>query len=138
MRSACVIRFISFKRADHRAFFAFRTQPCIQRPDISLGSWLRHGDHKILRGANVFAYEQNVQVRAVADLASPKLSERDDGQLLTCEEFRDKNQTRFRDIGKLDKGSCWLDESQHIAKDDAQELPLTVGAYRIEIVRICA
>ena len=138
MRSACVIRFKRIKRADHWAFFAFRAQPCIQRPDISLGGWLRHGDHKILRGANVFAHKQNVQVRAVADLASPKLSERDDGQLLACEQFRDKNQTRFCDIGKLDKGSCWLDESEYIAKDDAQELSLTVGAYRIEIVCRCA
>jgi len=34
----------------------------------------------------------------------------------------------------LDKGSCRLDEAHYIAKDDAQELPLTVGAYRIEIV----
>src|SRR5258707_12813040 len=133
-----MIRFKGFKRADHRAFFAFRTQPCIQCPDISLGGWLRHGGHEILRSTNILAYKQNVQVRAVADLASSKLSERDDGQLLTCEEFRDKNQARFCDIGKLHKGSCWLDESQYIAKNDAQKLPLTVGTYRIEIVGVCA
>src|SRR4029077_7855197 len=105
---------------------------------IAFCGWLRHGGHKILRGANVFANEQNVQVGAVAELASSKLSERDDGQLLTCEEFRGKNQTSFRDVGKLNEGFCWLDESQYIPKDDAQELPLTVGAYRIEIVRACA
>src|SRR6266403_2627046 len=133
-----MIRFKGYKRADHRTFFTFRAQPCIQSPDISLGGWLRHCDHEILRSTNVFTHKQHVEIRAVADLSSSKLSERDDGQLLACEQFRDKNQARFCDIGKLDKGSCWLDESQYIAQDDAQELPLTVGAYRIEIVRACA
>src|SRR5438270_675039 len=107
-------------------------------PDVSLCGRLRHGDHEILGGANVVAHKQDVQVRAVADLASSKFSERYDGQLLTCEKLRDKNQARFRDIGKLGKSRRWLDKSQHVAQDDAQELPLPVGAYRVEIVCIRA
>src|SRR6266508_6080458 len=79
LRPARIVRFVGFKGANNRPFFAFGAQPRIQRPDISLGGWLRHGSHKILRGANVLAHEQNVQVRAVTDLASPKFSERDDG-----------------------------------------------------------
>src|SRR5439155_17907963 len=78
LRSARIVRFVSFKRADNRAFFAFRAQPCIQRPDTSLGRWVRHRVHNILRGANVVAHEQNVEVRAVTHLASTKFSESDD------------------------------------------------------------
>src|SRR4029077_8463414 len=137
LHSACVVRLVGFERTDNRAFFALRTQPCIQRPDVPLCSWLRHGDHKILRGVNVISHKQDVQVRAVADLASSKFSERDDGQLLTCEELRDENQARFRDIGKLGKSRRRLDKSKHVAQDDAQQLPLPVGAYGVEIVCIC-
>src|SRR5262249_7151279 len=99
---------------------------------------LRHGRHEILRSTNVLSDKQNVQVRAIADLASPKFSERDDGQLPSRKEFRDKNQARFSDMGKLGKDSCWLEEPKYVAKNNAQKLPLTIGANRIEIVCGCA
>ena len=47
----CVIGLISLKRANERALFSLGAQPCIECPNISFGSGLRHCDDKILRGA---------------------------------------------------------------------------------------
>ena len=79
LRAVSVIPSIRFNGTNNRALFAFGAQPWIKWPNVSLGSWLRHGEDEILRGPGVIADKQNVQVRAIADLVSAEFTEGDDG-----------------------------------------------------------
>src|SRR4029453_13081742 len=106
----CVVGLISFKGANDRAFFSFGPQPCVKQPNISFSSWLRHRDDKILRGSNVVAYEQNIEVRAIADIASSKFTQSDHGQSFASKELAHKDQAGFGKIGKLSKDRLRFDQ----------------------------
>src|SRR4030095_2392319 len=134
----CVVGLISFKGANDRAFFSFGAQPCVKQPNISFGSWLRHGDDKILRATNVVAYEQNIEVRAIADIASAKFTQSDNGQSVASKELAHKKQAGFGQIGKLSKDRLRFGQAERVAQNNAQQLSLPVRAYGIQIARIRA
>src|SRR6266480_7931238 len=57
LSSLLVIPLISFERTNQRTLFPFGAQSCIDRPNVSLGSRVRHGGQELLRGAIVVANE---------------------------------------------------------------------------------
>ena len=80
----------------------------------------------------------NIQVRAIANLASAKFSQSDDGHLFASEKPGRKEKAGFRQIGKFVKDRHRIGQAKRIPQNDSQQLPPPVCAHWIEIARIRA
>ena len=132
LRPLPVIRFVTFERTNEWTLISVGPEPRIERRQISFRARLRARPDQILRSADIAARlrlttarqadEQHIQISAVTDFASPKFSERDDGQLVASRDLIGEQQERFGQRGLFAQKRPKIDKPEDIANANAQQL----------------